>query len=97
LITPLALSKAALSGDGYALSVWKEVGTVLGRAVGDLIYVFNPDAIVFTGGVAQAGDLILKPLWKKLEERPFKTPVRAVTIKVASQASHIGVIGAALL
>ncbi len=96
-ITPYLMAEAARKGDAYALSIWAGVGNALGIAVGDLIYLLNPQFIFFTGGIAQSGPLILKPLWKKLRQRSFKTPVNAVAIKVAKEASHIGVLGAALL
>jgi len=96
-ITPKTISQAALRGDPYALSVWKEAGTVLGNAMGNLIYVLNPEFIFLTGGVAQARGLLLKPIWATLKTRTFKTPVAAVTIKIAENASHAGVIGASLL
>ena len=47
--------------------------------------------------IAQARDLFLIPLHATLNQRAFKTPVSAVKIKVASNAPHIGVIGASLL
>jgi glucokinase len=96
-LTPYAICLAAQKGDPFAVSIWDEVGRVLGLALGDLIYLFNPERIYFTGGVAQAKDLILKPMWRKLQERAFKTPVNAVKIFVAEKAAHIGVIGASLL
>lgn len=96
-ITPYLISKAALEGDAFSISIWENVGKVLGVALGNLIYVFNPEAIYLTGGVAQAKDLILKPIWTQLKTRSFKTPIGAVQITVAKEASHIGVIGAALL
>ena len=97
LVTPRTIAQAAKAGDGYALSLWQQVGHMLGIAVGNLIYTFNPEMIYLAGGVAQAKNLILKPLWKTLEQRPFKTPINAVTIKVADNTPTIGVIGAALL
>jgi glucokinase len=96
-ITPYAIAQAANKGDAYALSVWNSVGHALGLAIGDLVYILNPDMIFFTGGIAQAGPLILKPLWATLNERAFKTPVSAVKIVVAKAAAHIGIVGAALL
>lgn len=96
-LTPRAVAMAAEKGDAFARSVWDRVGHALGVAFGNFIYLFNPERIVLTGGVAQAGRLITKPLWKTLNKRTFKTPLKAVQIKVAPGSSHIGVIGAALL
>ena len=97
LITPLALSQAAEKGDAFALSVWNDVGRALGIAIGDLVYLLNPQMICFTGGVSQAKELYLKPLRETLSRRAFKTPVNAVRLKVAVHAANIGVIGASLL
>jgi glucokinase len=96
-ITPHEVAKAARAGDAFARSIWDGVGHALGLAIGDLVYILNPELIVFTGGIALAKGLILKPLWKTLRKRSFKTPIAAVKIRVAEDASHIGVIGASLL
>lgn len=96
-ITPLEIAQAAKKGDAYALSVWRGVGEALGVAIGDLIYILNPQMICFTGGIAQARNLFLDPLRAKLRERTFRTPVGAVEFRIAEQAAHIGVVGASLL
>ncbi len=96
-LTAQAVSAAAKNGDAYARSVWDGVGRALGIAIGDLIYILNPEVIVFTGGIAQAKGLILRPLQETLAKRAFQTPIRAVKIKVATDAPYVGVIGASLL
>ncbi len=97
LITPLAMAQAANAGDAYAKSIWNGVGHALGVAVGDLIYLLNPDMVCFTGGISQARNLFLTPMREKLKERTFKTPIGVVEFKIAEQAAHIGVVGASLL
>ncbi|OVE76914.1 hypothetical protein BVX98_04410 [bacterium F11] len=96
-ISPYAISQAAKQGDRYALGVWNGIGHHLGLALGNLIYVFNPQMIFIAGGVAQAGSLILKPLWGTLKKRSFPVPIHAVKIRIAKNAAHMGVIGASLL
>lgn len=96
-LTPKKISEAALRGDVYAQNIWKNVGYYLGLAVGDLIYLLNPQMVVFTGGIAQAKNLILLPLKEKLTQRPFRTPIQATKIKMADHAPDVGVIGASLL
>jgi glucokinase len=97
LITAATLSVAADKGDALARLLWDRAGHALGLALGSLIYVLNPDQVWFTGGIAQAGDLILKPMQRVLDRRTFKTPMRAVSIRIARNAPNIGVVGAALL
>jgi glucokinase len=97
MITPKAIADAANSGDRYSKALFVRAGLFLGRALGDLTYVLNPEAIVLTGGVAQAGNLILNSLKLELKKRPFQTPIRAAQISIAKNPAHVGVIGAALL
>lgn len=96
-LSPYMLAVAANNGDAYAQSVWEGVGHALGVALGNFVYLFNPEMIYLTGGVSQANRLILTPLWQTLKTRTFKTPIGAVQIKTARGAAHIGVIGASLL
>jgi glucokinase len=96
-ITARVISEAAVKGDAFSRSVWHNVGEMLGVACGNLVYTLNPEMIFLCGGVAQARALLLDPLHNNLMARPFQTPVRAVKVKIADNASHIGVIGASLL
>jgi len=91
------IAKAAQKGDRYAQKIWKNAGTMLGRALGDLIYILNPEIIFLTGGVSQAKNLILNPLKKTLKDRTFRTPISHVQIRVARNPAHVGVVGASLL
>ncbi len=96
-LTPHSIFVAAKEGDAFALKVWKEVGDNLGMAIGNLAYLFNPEMVFLTGGVAQAGELFLKPLSEKLINRAFETITQSIVLKVAKNPNQMGVIGAALL
>jgi glucokinase len=96
-VTPLLLNQAARRGDPMARSLWKEAGEKLGQGLAGLINVLNPELIVLCGGMASAQNLFLPAARKVISQAAFKTPARAVQIKVAAEASRIGVIGAALL
>jgi len=96
-LSPLDIFKAAQSGDKFANLVWNDVGHVLGMAIANLVYLFNPEMVFLTGGIALAGDLLLKPLKEKMYERAFFTPIHAAKIRIAKNAPQMGMIGAALL
>ncbi len=96
-ITPKSIAEAALKKDSLSMAIWNNAGHMLGVALGNLVYVLNPEMIFLTGGVSQAHNLILAPLRKNLSLRPFQTPVRAVKIQLAKNPANVGVIGAALL
>ncbi len=59
---------AAVRGDKLALEIFQYTGDILGRALANAIAFSSPEAIVLFGGLAKAGDLILKPVQKSMEE-----------------------------
>lgn len=59
-ITSKDIYDAAVQGDELAISIFKYTGTLLGQALADMIVFSSPEAIVLFGGLAKAGDFILK-------------------------------------
>ncbi len=59
---------AARQGDPVALEIFRQTGDILGRALANFIAFSSPEAIVFFGGLTKAGDLLLDPIRKSLEE-----------------------------
>jgi glucokinase len=57
-VTPLDLARRARRGDPVARAVWDRAGRALGAALADLVNTLNPDAVLFTGGVARAAPLV---------------------------------------
>jgi glucokinase len=67
-LTSLDLFKAAKRGDALALQVFKDTGTRLGEACANLAAVLSPEAFVFFGGLASAGDVLMEPVRKAYDE-----------------------------
>lgn len=100
--TPFLTSKdiydAAVKGDETAIDIFKETGTRLGRAFADMVVFSSPEAFVLFGGLAKAGDLIVKYTKEAMEEAImpiFKGKVKILlsTMKDADAA----VLGASAL
>ncbi len=60
--------EAALEGDQIALQAFDETAHTLGSALADVVAILSPEAIIFFGGLANAGDLLLKPTKTYMEE-----------------------------
>lgn len=60
-LTSLNIAKLALGNDPVAVKVFDCSGEILGRALADIAACFDPEAIILAGGVAESGDLLLKP------------------------------------
>ena len=61
-ITSLDVSIAAGKGDALAKRVYDFTGEMLGEACADFAAFSSPEAFVFFGGMAKAGELIMRPI-----------------------------------
>lgn len=67
-LTAEMISDAAKKGDKIAIEAFKFTGKVLGIKLAESVAHTSPQAIFLFGGLAKAGDLILKPTKESLEE-----------------------------
>ena len=88
---------AALSGDETAAAILREAGSRLGDGLVSLVNLFNPEAIFFSGSLANAPKVYFEPAFKKALEKSFGTFGKNLRLEVSRFADNIGVIGAAAL
>lgn len=94
-LDPEVLARAAQAGDPVAREVWRRVGAAMGVGIVNLVYLFNPDAVVIAGGVSQAGAFFMDPIRRALAEESFRTPFTHVRVTLAKRA-QLGSLGAAM-
>ncbi|GAB2460085.1 glucokinase [Conyzicola lurida] len=84
------------SGDAGAVHALQELGRWLGQACASLSAVLDPQAFVFGGGVAIAGDLLLDPIREAyLTHLPARGYHPEPAFLVAELQNDAGVVGAA--
>jgi len=91
------LSKAADEGDTVADDVWRSVGLKIGVGLTNVIWLVNPDRIVIGGGVANAGERLLRYIRQTIQSRCEKTFWKNLDIVPATLGNDAGIIGAASL
>jgi len=96
-ITPFIVCEAAKAGDPVAIKIFDIMGEYIGIGLSSVVNLLNPEKIIVGGGVADAGDLLLKPLTQTLKKRAMKIAGEAVQIVPAQLGNTAGVIGASLL
>jgi len=88
--------RAAQEGDPAALDCFDEIGRWLGQGLADIAALLDPGRFVVGGGVADAGELLLKPARDtfavSLTGRGYRPVADVVPAKLGADA---GVIGAA--
>jgi glucokinase len=94
-ITPEIVAQAANEGDEIALEIWNSVGHYLGTGIANICVAFGPERVVLAGGVASAGDLLLTPIKKTLQERVFVMPIEKVEVVLGSLGDDAGILGMA--
>ncbi len=92
--TPLALAELATAGDRQARTLWENAGAMLGTGIANLMNLLNPDCIVLTGGLGEAGALLLKPARRAWESQAFKETRASTSVKPGVLGEWAGVRGA---
>jgi glucokinase len=95
-ITPELISEAAQSGDPVAIEIYEFAGMIIGAGIANVVTTINPRRVVIGGGVAAAGELILDPIRRSMNERVFLTDTDLVDVVPARLGNNAGLIGAAL-
>jgi len=62
------IDEAARNGDTLALKAFDITGEILGNSLANTVAITSPEAIFLFGGLANAGELILDPTQKYMEE-----------------------------
>ncbi|HEC44646.1 MAG TPA: ROK family protein [Bacteroides sp.] len=66
-LTAKNISEAAERGDLIASKAFGRTGRTLGRSLANVVALLGPKAIFLLGGLANAGDLLFKPVQENLE------------------------------
>jgi len=94
-LTAKLVADAAHQGDALAREIYREVGTYLGVAIASFCNIFNPEKVVLSGGMSQAGDILFGPIREEVNRRAVAPAARRVQILPASLGDDAGIIGAA--
>lgn len=95
MISALSLYRCARRGDRLARDLFQEAGRYLGVGIVNIIHTLNPDKIIIGGAVANAGELIFRPMRREVARRAFKSALPFSRITRARLGELAGVIGAA--
>ena len=92
------LFDAVKLNDPTAKQVLEQYVEYLSSGISTYITLFRPDKIILGGGIAEAGDLLIKPLQQRLIPNTFAgTEIGVPQIVKAKLGNDAGIIGAAFL
>ncbi|MBK7560634.1 MAG: ROK family protein [Chitinophagaceae bacterium] len=67
-LTSQSVYECAIKGDKIANDIFEFTGQILGEALANFVMFSSPEAIVLFGGLTKAGDLIMNPTRKAMED-----------------------------
>jgi glucokinase len=86
---------AARAGNRSAIAVMRDMGTMLGIGLANLINIFNPERIVIGGGVMDGWPLFIEATREEVVRRAFEVPARRTEIVQSVLGDDAGIVGAA--
>lgn len=97
-LSPKVIQEFCELGDELAIETYRRTGYYLGVGLANYASILNPEAFVFTGGVAQAGKWLLEPANEAFEEHVFHNLQGKVKFVVSSLENRTrNMLGASVL
>jgi glucokinase len=96
-VTSRDVFDAAAMNDPVALEIVDEVASACGLAVSNIIHLFNPEAVIIGGGLAQAGALFLERVRQSARKGLLVEAEFKCVILPAGLGSDATALGAAML
>jgi glucokinase len=97
-LDPKIIADMCDKGDKLAIEVYRRAGSILGLGIANYTSVFNPEAIIFTGGISRAGKWLLEPCNEAFEKYVFHNVHGKVKILTSIlEESDRDVLGASVL
>jgi N-acetylglucosamine repressor len=84
---------AANQGDQFAIELLEEAGEYLAKGLSVLIHLFNPEAIIIGGEMAEAGNLIIDPIQQKLNKYTMMRLKQDTMILLSELKEKAGLLG----
>lgn len=97
-LTSYDVYKAAMAGDAMAQEVFRQTGRRIGVACANIATFLSPEAFIFFGGLAQAGDLLFRPMEEAYNENVLSLyKGKAKFLKSGLDGAKAAVLGASAI
>ena len=70
-ISPKGIAECCEQGDKMAIEVYRKTGEMLGLAIANYASILDPEAVIFTGGISNAGKWLFDPAYESFEAHVF--------------------------
>ncbi len=96
-VTLTEVIELAAGGDGEVLAVVEQLGRCVGRVVGQICDVLNPEMVVIGGDLSAAGELLVGPLRDTVMQVALPPTTRRLQVVAGELGDRANVLGALAL
>ena len=97
-LSPRLIAELCDKGDAMAIETFRRTGEALGLGLANYASIMDPEAIIFTGGIAKAGKWLMEPAQKAFEEHVFHNIQGKVKFLASElEESERNILGASVL
>jgi glucokinase len=97
-ITTKLIAEAARQGDDLATRALCRAGGFIGRAIADILHMYNPSIVIIGGGVSLSGELLMKNLREEMQAHIMDSHyLDHLSVTTAALGDETGLLGALVL
>jgi len=97
-LTAKLIAEAAKQGDALATRAFARAGGFIGRAIADILHMYNPSIVILGGGVSLSGELLMKSLREEMRLHVMDSHyLDHLSVTTAALGDETGLLGALVL
>ncbi len=96
-VTTADILRRGLERDPAALRVVGDAGEAIGRAIGSIANVINPELVLIGGPLVGLGEALLEPIRRGIQHNAIPIIAETTTVTVSSLGDRAESLGAAAL
>ena len=91
------LTQAILAGDPKSIQIANEAGGLIGSAIAQILFLFNPSKVVIGGRVSALGNELLSSIRRTVYDEASALSTRNLSIEISNISDEVGIKGAGYL
>jgi glucokinase-like ROK family protein len=91
------LSEAILAGDSKSIKIANDVGALVGSAIAQILFLFNPSKVIIGGRVSVLGNELLSSIRRTVYDEASALSTRNLSIEISNISREVGLKGAGYL
>jgi glucokinase len=89
-LSGMIVGQAVQQGDPLALDIVREAGTIIGLGMVTLLHLFNPEILLFGGGVSQIGEPLFAPMREAIRQHAIDSSYWEEPVALGENVSIVG-------